>query len=777
MGADHDKKQEGIRFLIPIDQVKDNTYIIAFGVNNVEGYEATKFYARVSDTDTTIQFTIDPTRSDYCQLQVTDNPHVWGGVPFSVKITDTQHIDLYDWIKQYSQNIIISGYDRFTHGNFAPTTPDGSLNEGDPRSDLESNNITIETTVYEIKQLANGKGFQMIGGIRAFEKETNTPLRASMKYLITFYQRPDVPMVGRVGDTRVGYFYDNFRIDTKEILTGNPVAVINRKNLQKTPWLYIIDRTIPEEYHHAVKSGILSWNKYFKALKLGEPFQVLCYDDENYPEEEIDVFDTKASYIVGTYANNFNGPYSGYSMSIHDYRSGEALFGMVSLNLIKMVSLANRYIVMHGYEPKDSDKFKKDIEQWISWISAHEIGHQLGLRHNFTGTFNKGHISTVMDYVDVFNDLTSAEHYNPWGTLRDYDLISIEYGYTPLADEQTGTKHPTLDKIASKLTTPFGTDENYLEHINPLVSTTEDTDNPLDFVEKILPLYHTYRENLLNFVKNKTITPFEYNNIFVYLYTQKYTDIADSCLKYIGGRYYDQDRTYFIPIDKDTVLRAVRCLLHLLKEIEYTNEEYQYFIYDYDFENNRQLFNRVKVESIYSMNTNNLYYFYQSNINHILKGLTSFQNNTRLFQNTPNTFTPTDLLRNFSFAFIPSDVAENIIEYDIHDIDGIFPEIGSILVHDSKWQNLLLEFSPLKCNVQYNWVERLLLSFQKTDSYLVKSATYTILKDIYHSTTQHILPYLSSIKGTSTLPHRQMVEHWTFLEYLIKQVLTDRVTK
>jgi len=116
---------------------------------------------------------------------------------------------------------------------------------------------------------------------------------------------------------------------------------------------------------------------------------------------------------------------------------------------------------------------------------------------------------------------------------------------------------------------------------------------------------------------------------------------------------------------------------------------------------------------------------------------------------------------------------ENGSCYDINEVDGIFPEIGNILLDDGHWQDLLTDFKPLKCHLQFNWVERLLQAYNKTDYYLVKSATYSILKDIDQAITQHILPYLTSISQRTTLPKRQMLDHWSFLSHTIEKVLSE----
>ena len=78
-----------------------------------------------------------------------------------------------------------------------------------------------------------------------------------MTFVVNLVPLPEPPMIGRVGDPRIGYFYNNYRVETQSMLTGNPLVLINRKNLEKSPWVYIIADSIPPQYHPSIKRGIL----------------------------------------------------------------------------------------------------------------------------------------------------------------------------------------------------------------------------------------------------------------------------------------------------------------------------------------------------------------------------------------------------------------------------------------------------------------------------------------------------------------------------------------
>src|SRR2546430_14748747 len=107
---------------------------------------------------------------------------------------------------------------------------------------------------------------------------------------------------------------------------------------------------------------------------------------------------------------------------------------------------------MNGIEEQTINKSGQLMEsgeqyllQYISWVVAHEVGHQLGLRHDFMGNLQSNGFGSVMDYIDLFADFMNLRALNIENTQREYDLKAIDYGYRPLECEITGIKHPQLE--------------------------------------------------------------------------------------------------------------------------------------------------------------------------------------------------------------------------------------------------------------------------------------------------------------------------------------------
>jgi hypothetical protein len=763
-----------------------HAFTIAIGVSNVQNYRPIKFYLE-TEKFRQVSVTFEKAENGFCRVILHHFQKVWMGIPFETPIYQRKgqdYIDIFEWISSLSSTIIYESY-LYVDDQFDTTLIDN-----------------ISTRILTTQSLNQVIHFS--GAIRAGQSPVSD---YSVEYHFNLYQLETKPMIGRVGDPQIGYFYDisdsTHMSQYDDHIAGDPVPIIHRLNTAKAPWCFVVDHSIPKQYQNAVKTGLLSWNRYFKKIGLGEPITVSIAGDTDYPVD-INIFDAQCWYVIGTQVAEYNGPYSGYSVYIDDYRSGENLFGLICLNLVKIASVPTRVYYMSGQVPIPNLQTPPQLESYISstiaLVSAHETGHQLGLRHNFLGNLAINRFAdtsgsfadtsgsfadtsgsfadtsgsfadtsgSLMDYNDLFTDFKNLKNLDLCNVDRKYDLKAIEYGYRPLKGEVTGCKHPQLTEIANRVPTQFATDENYFESVNPDVGIFEDTPQTLKYITQSLKLYHQYREHLIQLVVKGKISPFEYNNMFLYLYQLKYTEMIMTCLKYIGGRTYGTDRRYYLEVNHTTIITALQMLLKLLNAIEYTPQEYSYYIFDANSTLTRQSYNPVKVETFYSMNKENLFGIYKGMILQAFQGMTSAPNLIRFFQNHNGNLTIADLLFNFTFA---NDEPNQIFE--IQGTNGIFPEIGKILSRQSSWQKQVQDFLPLQSYRQILWIDHLKQCYTSPELLIIRSDLKLLFYEIQQAVSQYILPYAQSLIQASTLSiglqpfwksnSMKIVAHWELI--------------
>ena len=99
-----------------LSQCIERSFIVCFGVSEIKDHEPNKCYISTQEPYFAVRFhTIDNDR-DHCQIDITSDMHVWSGVPTFVKIVDMDHvqyIDISDWIKTYSKNLLIIAYELY----------------------------------------------------------------------------------------------------------------------------------------------------------------------------------------------------------------------------------------------------------------------------------------------------------------------------------------------------------------------------------------------------------------------------------------------------------------------------------------------------------------------------------------------------------------------------------------------------------------------------------------------------------------------------------------
>ena len=267
---------------------------------------------------------------------------------------------------------------------------------------------------------------------------------------------PEVPMRKRLWDARVGYFVDNFvRFSDDQHKTQHESIVARYRLVPKDKERYLrgelvepvkqivyyIDPATPKQWVPYLIQGVNDWNVAFEAAG----FKNAIVAKELPEDGSISLEDARFSAIryLPSETENAYGPH------IVDPRSGEIIEAHVCWYHNVMNLLTKWYMIQCGPLDKRAQKMKFDdklMGELIRFVSSHEVGHTLGLRHNMGASYatpveklrdkrwveQHGHTASIMDYAR-FNYVAQPEdNISPKGLfprINDYDKWAIKWGY------------------------------------------------------------------------------------------------------------------------------------------------------------------------------------------------------------------------------------------------------------------------------------------------------------------------------------------------------------
>jgi hypothetical protein len=334
-------------------------------------------------------------------------------------------------------------------------------------------------------------GAAAMGGGAAPAGSSTVELNTSLVIL------PKVPMKARYFDPRVGYFavgYTDFDLNpqgVKEIelvkrwrLEPKPQDMAKYKRGElvepQKPIIFYIDPATPKKWVPYLIAGVNDWAKAFE--KAGFKNAVMAKTAPTAAQDSTwSLDDARHSAIVykPSEISNASGP------SISDPRSGEIMESHINWfhNVMKLVHdwymIQTAAVDPRARKMNFSDELMGDL---IRFVSSHEVGHTLGLRHNYGSSSTvpteylrdkkwveaNGHTPSIMDYAR-FNYVAQPEDNisskGLYPRIGDYDKWAIEWGYKYFPDTKTAAADvATLNKMtieaAKNRRLWFGTESN-----------------------------------------------------------------------------------------------------------------------------------------------------------------------------------------------------------------------------------------------------------------------------------------------------------------------------
>jgi hypothetical protein len=354
-------------------------------------------------------------------------------------------------------------------------------------------------------------------------------------------------MAPRRADPRIGHFVeaaDHFGDDLAPSARQHHIA---RWRLEKQdplaersepvkPITYWIDRSVPLKYREAIRAGILAWNPAFERIGFKDAIRV-----QQQPEDaDFDTLDFgRASVRWGV--NNRTG-FAAIGPRHVDPRSGEILDADIRIEsqsvratratavrrlestaadsaqdcdigaqMGEQLAYALDLLSAQGDIAPDSPEAEQFVRDYITSLTVHEVGHTLGLRHNFRAsrlftqaqlanpafTQAQGLAGSVMDYLPVNLPLPGQPRPVAFQTtLGPYDYWAIDYAYRPIAP---AVEAATLAQIASRSAEPalaFGTDEDFYLGADPETLQRDLGGDPVAFAQQRFAIAHSVFQRL-----------------------------------------------------------------------------------------------------------------------------------------------------------------------------------------------------------------------------------------------------------------------------------------
>ena len=425
------------------------------------------------------------------------------------------------------------------------------------------------------------------------------PRNVNINLRYSFIEMPKNDFEPRLANQSIGYFSERVTDLTSKDVTPYK-DLIGKWNLRKKnpeeelsepvkPITFWIENTTPYELRDYIKQGVLAWNVAFEAAGFKNAIEVKVQPDD----ADWDAGDIR--YNVLRWTSSPDPVFGGYGPSMTNPRTGEILSADIMLEWVYLTNRVNYDAIFNedsDHKNCSSPSYIQDgmilaeaielndpkiIEQAIIRLTLHEVGHTLGLNHNFKGSYlhdiesvhnpeitsKVGVTASVMEYPAINLAPLGVEQGDYYDTIPGpYDIWAIKYGYTPDLTESE------LMEIISEQNKPehmFANDSEDMRSpgrgIDPRAMINDLTNDPITYATQRIELVNYSQDNIVSKLSG-TAKSFEEYRLAHRIFIREYSRSLEVISRHIGGC-----------ILKDLILRtkapkSLICPLHLVSKDE-----------------------------------------------------------------------------------------------------------------------------------------------------------------------------------------------------------------